>query len=74
MTVTLCFHNSALPSFAINVTFDMLQQQEAVFWMHKFWIVQTRLHVPFDARAPIYFGHGVILEDGCCKSQDATAV
>ena len=30
VTATICFHNSALFSFILNETFDMLQQQETV--------------------------------------------
>ena len=32
MTVTLCCHNSALSCFIINETFDMLQQQETLYF------------------------------------------
>ena len=31
MTVTLCFHISAVSCFVLNETFDMLQEQEAMF-------------------------------------------
>ena len=32
VTATFCFHNSALFYFVLNETFDMLQQQEALYF------------------------------------------
>ena len=32
VTVTVCFHNSALPCFILNETFEMVQQQETLYF------------------------------------------
>ena len=38
VNVTICFHNSAVYCSILNETYDMLQQQETIFWIHKFLI------------------------------------
>ena len=35
VTVTVCFHNSALSCFIVNGTLDMLQQQEALYFEYQ---------------------------------------
>jgi len=68
VTVTFCFHNSALSFFILNELFDMLQYQETLLWIHKSCITsanpnkyeQTRVYVRIDARAPISSGHGMV--------------
>ena len=72
VTVTFRFHNSSLSCFVLNETFDMLQEQETLyFYKHKPWITcaipnnqeqplgQTRVHARIDARTPISCGHGL---------------
>ena len=43
-TATLLLHNSALSCFILNQTFDMLQQQETLY----FWYINFGPHVAFQ--------------------------
>ena len=71
-TVTFYIHSSALPCFVQNEKFDVLQQKDSVLQIGKSWIaravpnkqeqslMQTKVHVRIDARAPLSFRHALL--------------
>ena len=44
VAVTFCFHNSSLSCFVLNETFDMLQEQETLYFIYR----NLRSHVQFQ--------------------------
>ena len=78
VTVTYCFHNSALSCFILNEIFDMLQQQETLYFGYVILASYVQLqiitanqsntastHVKIDAVAPISSGHGLLRSTRC---------